>query len=454
MDKNENHPGRRLCVQGPSTVMASLTSTRTGASPSTTVPQTLPPSSPAEQIFPLTFANATTGGSSTSTDPPTTGLVEDGSRGRCLSPRVVPQVLRYRRRVDQNGCQEVCEKDTARFGIPYFNFSDPYGPSSTCRAPSGSPAPWTRTSGARPACGRRALGVRPAFASSSGRRSTSTPRPRARVSPAPAVAIPRSQPWTSSGPSAPACSPRGGDDDATDARVGENQSCAGHAEALRGRGSNEGGRDDHSDSGKWNVFPGSNFNAPLVPFLDGGFSSSIPKTKAAVAVMPCYGIAYDPQRSRRVGRDRGLRLLGAQHVNPSQHWLGRLDLHRLDDPLRHHAWLQGPHQARALGQAHEEHRVLHRWRVGHRRRHCGDTSSWSTTWEADSALGPSPGQRPQVHQGRDDGRTSSSSRTSDRSAAKEVPRERDRGRLWYRGCREVRRHAQERRQNVISEEEA
>ena len=71
-----------------------------------------------------------------------------------------------------------------------------------------------------------------------------------------------------------------------------------------GEGSNEGGRDDHSDSGKWNVFPGSNFNAHLVPFLDGGFKLDS-KTKAAVAVMPCYGIAYDPNDPDELGETVG-----------------------------------------------------------------------------------------------------------------------------------------------------
>ena len=37
-----------------------------------------------------------------------------------------------------------------------------------------------------------------------------------------------------------------------------------------GGGTVEGGRNDHNDAGKYDVFPGKNFNAHLIPFLDGG----------------------------------------------------------------------------------------------------------------------------------------------------------------------------------------
>ena len=54
--------------------------------------------------------------------------------------------------------------------------------------------------------------------------------------------------------------PTWGDDEATDDQGTEQDSvlrC--HAQALRRRGCPEGGRNDHTDSGKWSVFPGGSF---------------------------------------------------------------------------------------------------------------------------------------------------------------------------------------------------
>ena len=58
-----------------------------------------------------------------------------------------------------------------------------------------------------------------------------------------------------------------------------------------GGGAVEGGRNDHNDAGKFDVFPGNNFNAHLIPFLDGGMKLDS-KTGEMAAVMPNYGIAY------------------------------------------------------------------------------------------------------------------------------------------------------------------
>ena len=58
-----------------------------------------------------------------------------------------------------------------------------------------------------------------------------------------------------------------------------------------GDGAPEGGRDDHSDTGKYDVFPGNNFAAHLIPFHDGAFNLSMSSTKEC-GVMPNYAISY------------------------------------------------------------------------------------------------------------------------------------------------------------------
>ncbi|MDD2957127.1 MAG: glycoside hydrolase family 3 N-terminal domain-containing protein [Lachnospiraceae bacterium] len=63
-----------------------------------------------------------------------------------------------------------------------------------------------------------------------------------------------------------------------------------------GAGASEGGRNDHSDSGKYTVFPGNNFAAHLVPFFDGAFQLDSVTGKAA-GLMPNYGISYSEDGS-------------------------------------------------------------------------------------------------------------------------------------------------------------
>lgn len=63
-----------------------------------------------------------------------------------------------------------------------------------------------------------------------------------------------------------------------------------------GAGAVEGGRNDHNDAGKYDVFPGDNFNAQLIPFLDGGMHLDS-ETGQMSAVMPNYGIAYSEDGS-------------------------------------------------------------------------------------------------------------------------------------------------------------
>ena len=83
-----------------------------------------------------------------------------------------------------------------------------------------------------------------------------------------------------------------GDDDATDDQGWGKDSVAAMLKHYVGEGSVEGGRNDHADPGRYNVFPGDNFNAHLVPFLDGGLHLDS-TTGQMDAVMPCYGVAFD-----------------------------------------------------------------------------------------------------------------------------------------------------------------
>ena len=58
-----------------------------------------------------------------------------------------------------------------------------------------------------------------------------------------------------------------------------------------GDGAPEGGRNDHMDAGKFDVFPGYNFEAHLIPFFDAAFNLKGSITKEA-GVMPNYAISY------------------------------------------------------------------------------------------------------------------------------------------------------------------
>jgi beta-glucosidase len=82
-----------------------------------------------------------------------------------------------------------------------------------------------------------------------------------------------------------------GDDEATKDLGWGKDSVAVMLKHFVGEGSNEGGRDDHSDMGKWDVFPGSNFEAHLIPFLDGGMNLDS-ATGEMASIMPNYGVAY------------------------------------------------------------------------------------------------------------------------------------------------------------------
>ncbi|MDR0382030.1 MAG: InlB B-repeat-containing protein, partial [Oscillospiraceae bacterium] len=58
-----------------------------------------------------------------------------------------------------------------------------------------------------------------------------------------------------------------------------------------GGGAGEGGRDAHFNYGKYAVFPGGNWKAHLIPFVDGSLSLE-DGTEMATAVMPYYTVSY------------------------------------------------------------------------------------------------------------------------------------------------------------------
>jgi beta-glucosidase len=62
-----------------------------------------------------------------------------------------------------------------------------------------------------------------------------------------------------------------------------------------GGGPEEGGRDGHFAYGKFAVYPGNNFQAHLIPFINGAFKLS-GETKMASAVMPYYTISYNQDK--------------------------------------------------------------------------------------------------------------------------------------------------------------
>ena len=63
-----------------------------------------------------------------------------------------------------------------------------------------------------------------------------------------------------------------------------------------GDGAPEGGRNDHMDAGKFDVFPGYNFEAHLIPFFDAAFNLKGSVTHEA-GVMPNYAISYSKDGS-------------------------------------------------------------------------------------------------------------------------------------------------------------
>lgn len=64
-----------------------------------------------------------------------------------------------------------------------------------------------------------------------------------------------------------------------------------------GGGAGEAGRDAHNDYGKYSVFPGGNFDAHMVPFVDGALQGTAADTTMATAVMPYYTISFNADPS-------------------------------------------------------------------------------------------------------------------------------------------------------------
>ena len=79
-------------------------------------------------------------------------------------------------------------------------------------------------------------------------------------------------------------------EDGTDLGWGEDSVYA-IAKHYVGDGAPEGGRNDHMDAGKYDVFPGDNFEAHLIPFFDAAFNLKGSVTHEA-GVMPNYAISY------------------------------------------------------------------------------------------------------------------------------------------------------------------
>ena len=63
------------------------------------------------------------------------------------------------------------------------------------------------------------------------------------------------------------------------------------AKHWTGEGSCEGGREAHVDGGKYAVYPNNNFEALMIPFVDGAFKLK-GKTGSAQAIMSSYSAAY------------------------------------------------------------------------------------------------------------------------------------------------------------------
>lgn len=76
-----------------------------------------------------------------------------------------------------------------------------------------------------------------------------------------------------------------------------NQSVVTTMKHYAGAGASEGGRDDHSDKGRYSVFPGNNYEAHLIAFHDGAFDLSYSSTGKAAGVMMNYSVSYSTDGS-------------------------------------------------------------------------------------------------------------------------------------------------------------
>ena len=252
----------------------------------------------AEQCFPLMFAGGTQS-DSTSTDTSAFDWIERGSRAGVS--RLASSADSYATDVEWiNNVQQVCEE--SELGIPYFNYSDPYVlfnvPSSIGLAATMDKDIW-RKAGMWQARAWRASGVRcelgpqvDVYSSNIGTRTSGS------VCEDPAV----NRDFTAA--FGGGMRSTWGDDEATEDLGWGKQSCGVMFKHFVGEGAPDGGRNDHLPQGKWNVFPGSNFKAHLIPFLDGGLHLDS-KTEQMASIMPCCGIAYDPSDPEGLGEHVG-----------------------------------------------------------------------------------------------------------------------------------------------------
>lgn len=186
-----------------------------------------------------------------------------------------------------NQVQEICEKRS--WGIPYLNSSDPYAtlglPGYDALASSMDKDVWRkagmwisrawRNTGTRIELGPQVdLMTQPTTKRFSG---SETEDPALARDFARAFIGGMQSTW--------------GDDEATDDQGWGDQSVACMIKHFVGGGSIETGCDDHGDQGKYSTFPGDNYDAHLVPFLDGGMKLDS-TTEQMQAVMPNYGINY------------------------------------------------------------------------------------------------------------------------------------------------------------------
>ena len=107
-------------------------------------------------------------------------------------------------------------------------------------------------------------------------------------------------------------------EDGTDLGWGEDSVYA-IAKHYVGDGAPEGGRNDHMDAGKFDVFPGNNFEAHLIPFFDAAFNLKGSVTKEA-GVMPNYAMSYsrDGSLGELVGGGYSTYKLGLLYENDYQ----------------------------------------------------------------------------------------------------------------------------------------
>ncbi len=82
-----------------------------------------------------------------------------------------------------------------------------------------------------------------------------------------------------------------GDNEATEDLGWGDESVATMLKHFVGAGAIETGCNDHVKPGKYDVFEGDNYNAHLVPFLDGGMNLDS-STGEMASIMPNYGVAY------------------------------------------------------------------------------------------------------------------------------------------------------------------